>query len=77
MARYMDVSSTLSASSAVCAIASAAVVRRRCHLVILPCMRNQNWRAHPIATSCSMQCIMLHHLSLDVASLLHDRMLLH
>ena len=35
MARYMEVSSTLSASSAVCAIASAAVVRRRCHFVIL------------------------------------------
>ena len=35
MARYMDVSSTLSASSAVCAMASAAVVRRRCHFVIL------------------------------------------
>ncbi len=37
MARYIDVSSTLSASSAVCAIASAAVVRRRCHFVILQC----------------------------------------
>ena len=35
MARYMDVSRTLSASSAVCATASAAVVRRRCHFVML------------------------------------------
>ena len=41
MARYMDVSSTLSASSAVWAIANAAVVRRRCHFVILRHQRHR------------------------------------